>query len=178
VILVGLFIGRTNKFVSKTLCMLVWITFKNSDLTSKKTQHFTIINISRLNPFKGTIAVYSENYNETHEYKLLRYIMIYNFLCFNYISFRIEVSARDSNLSHQLINSYNFCHEFHFVCLCSERYHSAFCPLHVTLLGPGIPIFSFSGNTKLSNANVSSNDLTWRSVWSEIIISRDQRLKL
>jgi hypothetical protein len=36
--------------------------FKNSVRASKRTQHFTIIKINWLTPFKEIIAVYSENH--------------------------------------------------------------------------------------------------------------------
>jgi hypothetical protein len=36
--------------------------FKDSVRTSKRTQHFTITKINWLIPFKGIIAVYTENY--------------------------------------------------------------------------------------------------------------------
>jgi hypothetical protein len=44
-----------------TKLKLVWIIFKNSDRTSKRTQHFTIATINCLTLFKEIIAVYSEN---------------------------------------------------------------------------------------------------------------------
>jgi hypothetical protein len=40
---------------------LVYITFKNSVRTAKKTQHVTVTKINRLTLFKDIIAVYSEN---------------------------------------------------------------------------------------------------------------------
>jgi hypothetical protein len=40
---------------------LVWIIFKNSVRTAKKTQHFTITKINWLTLFKEIIAVYTEN---------------------------------------------------------------------------------------------------------------------
>jgi hypothetical protein len=41
---------------------LVYILFKNSVRTSKRTPHFTITNIKWLMLFKEIIAVYSENH--------------------------------------------------------------------------------------------------------------------
>jgi hypothetical protein len=40
----------------------VWIIFKNSVRTAKKTQLFTITNINWLTLFNGIIAVYSQNH--------------------------------------------------------------------------------------------------------------------
>jgi hypothetical protein len=46
---------------------IVCIIFKNSVLTSKKTQHFTITKINLLMLFEEKIAVYTEN---PHKYTL------------------------------------------------------------------------------------------------------------
>jgi hypothetical protein len=43
---------------------LIWIIFKNSVRTAKKTQHFTITKINWLTLFKEIIAVYSENHTK------------------------------------------------------------------------------------------------------------------
>jgi hypothetical protein len=43
---------------------LVFIIFKNSVRTSKKTQHFTITKINYLMLFKEVISVYSEKHNK------------------------------------------------------------------------------------------------------------------
>jgi hypothetical protein len=43
---------------------LIQITFKNSIHTSKKTQHFTVIKINCLMPFKEMNVVYSESYEK------------------------------------------------------------------------------------------------------------------
>jgi hypothetical protein len=43
---------------------LVYIIFKNSVRTTKKTIHFTITNINWLMLFKEIIAVYSENHTK------------------------------------------------------------------------------------------------------------------
>jgi uncharacterized protein YktB (UPF0637 family) len=42
----------------------VWVIFKNSVRTAKKTPHFTITKINWLTLFKEIIAVYTENYTE------------------------------------------------------------------------------------------------------------------
>jgi hypothetical protein len=47
---------------------LVWIIFKNSVRTAKKTQLFTITKINLLTLFKEIIAVYRENH--TKQYKM------------------------------------------------------------------------------------------------------------
>jgi hypothetical protein len=41
---------------------LVYLIFKNSVRTAKKTQHFTITKVNWLTLFKEIIAVYSENH--------------------------------------------------------------------------------------------------------------------
>jgi hypothetical protein len=46
----------------RSMQKLVWIIFKNSLRTSKRTPHFTITKINWLTLFKEMIAVYSENH--------------------------------------------------------------------------------------------------------------------
>jgi hypothetical protein len=43
---------------------LVYVLFKNSVRTSKRTPHFTITKINWLTLFKEIIAVYSENHTK------------------------------------------------------------------------------------------------------------------
>jgi hypothetical protein len=52
------FLGFLNPLKTK----LVYILFKNSVHTSKRTPHFTITKINWLMMFKEIIAVYSDNY--------------------------------------------------------------------------------------------------------------------
>jgi hypothetical protein len=48
--------------ISPLKSKLVWIIFKNSARTAKKTQHFSVTKINLLMLFKKIIAVYSENH--------------------------------------------------------------------------------------------------------------------
>jgi hypothetical protein len=43
---------------------LIYVIFKNSVRTAKKTPHFTVTKINRLTLFKEIIAVYSEDHTE------------------------------------------------------------------------------------------------------------------
>jgi hypothetical protein len=50
-----------NYFFNHLKPKLVYINFKNSVRTSKRTQHFAITTISLLTLFKGIISIYEEN---------------------------------------------------------------------------------------------------------------------
>jgi hypothetical protein len=55
---------------------LVWIIFKNSVRTAKKTQHFSIARINWLTLFKEVIAVYSENHTRPINTKCRSYWLL------------------------------------------------------------------------------------------------------
>jgi hypothetical protein len=66
--------GRLSLYPLKT--KLVWMLFKNSVRTSKRTPHFTITNINWVMVFKELIAVYSENHTEPINIKWKCYLML------------------------------------------------------------------------------------------------------
>jgi hypothetical protein len=51
---------------------LIYMLFKNSVRTSKRTPHFIITNINWLKLFKEIIGVYAENHSK-NKYKMQRY---------------------------------------------------------------------------------------------------------
>jgi hypothetical protein len=54
-------LGRTRVRLTLLKPKLVYVTFKNSVRTAKKTQHFNVTKINWLTLFKEIIAVNSEN---------------------------------------------------------------------------------------------------------------------